>query len=87
MTIVALTVPAAPATTAKATVLKQWDSFCRLPFGRRLFNLLIGVTVPYAGSIAPQVVELSPGHARAQSRTDEPPAAERRALDHHRFRQ
>lgn len=66
MTIVALTIPAAPATTAKATVLKQWDSFCRLPLGRRLFNLLIGVTVPYAGSIAPQVVELSPGQARAR---------------------
>lgn len=65
MTIAALAVPAAP-TAAEATVLKQWSSFCRLPLGRRLFNLLIGVTVPYAGSIAPEVVELSPGHARAR---------------------
>lgn len=65
MTIAALAIPAAPA-AAKATVLKQWDGFCRLPFGRRLFNLLIGITVPYAGSIAPQVVELMPGRARAR---------------------
>ncbi|MFN3399506.1 MAG: DUF4442 domain-containing protein [Ferrovibrio sp.] len=65
MTIAALTVPAAPV-TAEATVLKQWRGFCRLPFGRRLFNLLVGITVPYAGSIAPQVVELAPGQARAQ---------------------
>lgn len=65
MTIAALAIPAAP-TAAEATVLKQWSSFCRLPLGRRLFNLLIGVTVPYAGSIAPEVVDLSPGHARAR---------------------
>ena len=65
MTIAALTSPATPA-HAEATVLKQWRSFCRLPLGRRLFNLLIGITVPYAGSIAPQVMELSPGQARAQ---------------------
>lgn len=51
---------------ADATVLRQWGSFSRLPLGRRLFNFLIGVTVPYAGSIAPEVVELSPGHARAR---------------------
>lgn len=65
MTIAALTTPAAPART-EATVVKQWRGFCRLPLGRLLFNLLIGVTVPYAGSIAPQVVDLTPGHARAR---------------------
>jgi len=65
MTIAALAVPSAPA-VAEATVLKQWGTFSRLPFGRRLFNLLIGITVPYAGSIAPKVVDLSPGQARAR---------------------
>lgn len=63
MTIAALAIPA-PA--AEAMVLKQWRSFCRVPLGRRLFNLLIGLTVPYAGSIAPQVTELSPGYACAR---------------------
>lgn len=63
MTIAALSLPA-PA--AEATVLKQWRSFTRLPLGRRLFNLLIGLTVPYAGSIAPEVTELSPGYACAR---------------------
>lgn len=65
MTIAALAVPAAAA-AAEATVLKQWSSFSRLPFGRRLFNVLIGITVPYARSIAPEVVELSPGQTRAR---------------------
>jgi len=64
MTIAALAVPVTAA--AEATVLKQWGSFSRLPLGRRLFSFLIGVTVPYAGSIAPEVVELSPGQARAR---------------------
>lgn len=64
MTVAALAVPAAAST--EATVLKQWGSFRRLPFGRRLFNLLIGITVPYAGSIGPEVVDLVPGHARVR---------------------
>jgi acyl-coenzyme A thioesterase PaaI-like protein len=64
MTVATFAVPAAA--NAEATVLKQWGSFRRLPFGRRLFNLLIGITVPYAGSIAPEVVDLMPGHARAR---------------------
>lgn len=75
MTSAALTIPATPAAT-KATVLKQWDGFSRLPFGRRLFNLLIGITVPYAGSIAPQVVDLAPGQARARM-------ADRRSVRNH----
>lgn len=56
----------ATAAQADATVLKQWSGFNRMPFGRRLFNLLIGLTVPYAATIGPQVVELVPGHARAR---------------------
>ncbi|WP_341913481.1 DUF4442 domain-containing protein [Ferrovibrio terrae] len=63
MTIAALPVDAVP---AQATVLKQWAGLCRLPFGRHLFNLMIGLTVPYAATIGPQVVELVPGYARAR---------------------
>lgn len=62
---IALAVPRVSG-AAEATVLKQWRSFCRLPLGRRLFNRMIGITVPYAGSIAPEVLELVPGHARAR---------------------
>jgi acyl-coenzyme A thioesterase PaaI-like protein len=57
---------AIPTHAADATVLRQWGSFSRLPFGRRLFNLLVGITVPYAGSIAPEVAELTPGQARVR---------------------
>lgn len=47
-----------------ATVLKQWARLSRLPFGRRLFSFLVGVTVPYAATIHADVQELLPGHAR-----------------------
>lgn len=47
-----------------ATVLKQWSGLSRLPFGRRLFSFLIGVTVPYAATIHAEVQELQAGHAR-----------------------
>ncbi|MEK9968772.1 MAG: DUF4442 domain-containing protein [Ferrovibrio sp.] len=57
---------AIPAASTDAKVLKQWGGFDRLPFGRRLFSFLIGFTVPYAGTISPEVVELKPGHARAR---------------------
>jgi acyl-coenzyme A thioesterase PaaI-like protein len=52
-----------PPVSNTATVLKQWLSLDRLPLGRRLFNFLIGVTVPYAASIGAAVTELSPGYA------------------------
>jgi acyl-coenzyme A thioesterase PaaI-like protein len=57
---------AIPAETRDAMVLKQWRGLGRLPFGRRLFSFLIGFTVPYAGTIAPEVVALTPGHAQAR---------------------
>lgn len=48
------------------TVLRQWAGFNRLPFGRRLFSWLVGLTVPYAASISAQVEQLSPGFARTR---------------------
>lgn len=62
--------------TGTPMVLKQWQGMSRLPFGRRIFNWLIGYTVPYAGSISPEVVTLSPGFARARM-------ADRRRLRNH----
>lgn len=53
-------------TSDTPTVLRQWSSINRLPFGRRLFSWLVGKTVPYAASISASVEELSPGVARAR---------------------
>lgn len=50
------------------SVLSQWQRLGRWPLGRSLFNRLIGVTVPYAGTIRPEVLQLEPGHARARIR-------------------
>lgn len=61
MSIIATPVAGAPQT---ATVLKQWSGLSRLPFGRRLFSFLVGLTVPYAATIHAEVKELEPGHAR-----------------------
>lgn len=63
MSIIAAPLPSGSDT---ATVIKQWLSLDRLPLGRRLFNALIGFTVPYAASIGAAVEELSPGYARAR---------------------
>lgn len=56
--------PIAMPATGTATVLKQWSGLSRLPFGRRLFSFMIGLTVPYAATIHAEVKELEPGHAR-----------------------
>lgn len=47
-------------------ILRQWRRLSALPLGRRLFSRLIGVTVPYAGSIGAQILDLDPGRARAR---------------------
>ncbi len=49
-----------------ARLLSQWQRLNRLPGGRWLFSRLIGVFVPYSGSIRAQVKELEPGHAVLQ---------------------
>lgn len=49
-----------------ASLLNQWQRLSRLPGGRWLFSRLIGVFVPYSGSIRAQVQELEPGHAVLQ---------------------
>ena len=49
-------------------LLKKWKSITALPFGRTVFSGMIGLVVPYTGTIGPRVEELSPGYARASFR-------------------
>ena len=51
---------------AQNATLRQWRRFSAFPLGRRLFNRLVGFTVPYAASIRPQVLVIEPGLARVR---------------------
>ncbi len=46
--------------------LRQWRRITALPLGRRLFNRLVGFTVPYAATVRPNVLALEPGLARVR---------------------
>ena len=46
------------------SVLKQWGRATRWPGGRWLFGRTIGWRVPYAGTVAPRVLDLDSGYAR-----------------------
>jgi len=41
-----------------------WRRLSRVPFGKTLFSIMIGWTVPYTGSIGARCVELGPGYSR-----------------------
>ena len=52
------------ATAAQNPTLRQWRRFNAMPLGRRLFNRMVGFTVPYAASIRPEILTIEPGLAR-----------------------
>lgn len=45
-----------------------WSKLSSLPLGKRLFSLLIGLKIPYTGSISPRVVEIGHGYAKVLMR-------------------
>lgn len=44
-------------------LLRIWNRCEKLPMGKRLFSLILGITIPYTGSIRGRVEHLEPGHA------------------------
>ncbi|MBX7150468.1 DUF4442 domain-containing protein [bacterium] len=55
-----------PSTTN--SLVKQWQFVNRLPLGKHIFSRMIGLYIPYTGSISAKVIELKPGYARVQLR-------------------
>lgn len=56
----------AHAVVTPSGVLQQWRRFNALPLGRRLFNRMVGFTVPYAASIRPDILTIEPGLAQVR---------------------
>lgn len=43
-----------------------WDQLAPLPGGNRIFSRLLGMRIPYTGSIRAEVLRLAPGYASIQ---------------------
>ena len=67
---------AGPASNPAASLLHRWQRLHHLPGGRWLFSRLLGMKVPYTGSIRAMVMEMQPGYARVELR-------DRRAVRNH----
>ena len=59
-----------------AWIREGWQRASRIPGGRLLFSRVLGVAIPYTGSIGAEVVALEPGYAKVQ-------LDERRGLRNH----
>ncbi len=46
-----------------AKLLRIWGRCQGLPMGKQLFSRILGMTIPYTGSIKARVEHLEPGHA------------------------
>jgi len=44
-------------------LLKQWNQFSVLPFGDKIFSKVVGLKIPYTGSISAHVKQLRPAYA------------------------
>ena len=55
-------------TTNLSHTLEKWRRFQKFPGGTRLFSALIGLMVPYTGTIGPRVEKVEPGYARTSFR-------------------
>lgn len=47
---------------------KQWRRACTIPGGRWLFSRLLGLRVPYTGSLGANVLSLAPGYCEVKLR-------------------
>jgi acyl-coenzyme A thioesterase PaaI-like protein len=59
-----------------AWIREGWQHAIRVPGGRSIFSRLLGLAIPYTGSIGAEVLTLEPGYAKVQ-------LDERRAIRNH----
>lgn len=59
-----------------AWIREGWQRASRIPGGRLIFSRVLGIAIPYTGSIGAEVLNLEPGYAKVA-------LAERRGLRNH----